>query len=239
MGRPKIFQCLLFRDPRLAQELAPALWAALQEVEILCNLGEMRADFERVVMCDSGVRLGIPVPAVPPPPDLWKSARFKGHIFDQEILAERILEVFGPEEDGVGSLVLITDQEIKPPDGWRYIIWDPVDDGESVAISIAPADPDYWGESDADRIAKIKHRVRTAACCVTGELLRVKRCGNPHCYMYNAVDSVLRLDQMVYFGPEHGVEALSDASFAPGPPEKVAEMRKDRKATKAFWEEAR
>jgi predicted Zn-dependent protease len=105
-------------------------------------------------------------------------------------------------------LMIVTDKPITPPPEWRYIIWSfvPIKELRSAVISTAPLDPGYWGDSDPNRTAIIKDRVRTAAMCISGRFLGLHRCGDPRCFMYGKVDSVTYLDQMHRLGKEHEAE---------------------------------
>ena len=111
--------------------------------------------------------------------------------------------------------MLVTDQELTPPKGWRYIIWDEIQSG--TAISIAPTDPVYWRYSDENRVAIIKHRIRTAGLSVAGTFLGLKRCEEENCFLYDDVDSVTRLDEMVYLSGHHGLQELANRGFVTRP----------------------
>jgi|SRR5271157_2230380 len=113
------------------------------------------------------------------------------------------------------TMILVTDQQITPPPDWRYIIWDGIRAGS--VISIAPTNPNYWHADDPDRVATIKHRVRTACLCSVGEFLGLKRCQNPTCLLYAEVDSVSCLDGMVLLGREHRKKKLTNHGFEPKP----------------------
>jgi hypothetical protein len=80
-------------------------------------------------------------------------------------------------------------------------------------VSTQPIDPEYWRSSDNNRLATIKHRVRTACLSAVGEMLDLKRCDNPRCVLYEDVDSVVRLDAMVQLGSEHDIPALTGKGF--------------------------
>ncbi len=118
------------------------------------------------------------------------------------------------------TLIVVTDQEISPPEGWRYIISDDIvsDDGsEACVISVAPTDPWYWSEDNDARSATIKHRIRSICLCAVGEYLGLKRCNNPRCFLYKDIDSVTTLDWMLLMGPEHRKKRLTMHGFAPRP----------------------
>ena len=118
------------------------------------------------------------------------------------------------------TLIIVTDQEISPPEGWRYIISADIvsDDGsEACVISVAPTDPCYWSEDNDARLATIKHRIRSICLCAVGEYLRLKRCNNPRCFLYKDIDSVTTLDYMLLMGPEHRKKGLTMHGFAPRP----------------------
>jgi hypothetical protein len=134
-----------------------------------------------------------------------------GRTYDQAKLAEEVRRLLRsvPSE---AALLIITDRPITPPEGWRYIIWDDLSPGLGV-ISTAPCDPYYWRDTDPNRIATIKNRVRSSALTITGIHLGLERCGNPECFMFEDVDSVTAVDMMTELGPEHGHPALAGQGF--------------------------
>ncbi len=230
-------QVLLLQDASVSEELGAALWAAFKEVESFYNLDRKRARFRRTYMSEvvphdlkkEPVRFlgverlvdlfrGAPAQSVEPeePPieqfvgkaskELWESAEGKfSRTYSAWKIASSVEQL--PEMAQGGVRVIITDQELIPPRDLHYVIWD------RGVISIVPTDPRYWQMEDPNRIAIIKHRVRTACLSVVGRYVGLRRCHNEHCFLFNQVDSVLRLDAMVELGPEHGIEALAGRGF--------------------------
>lgn len=142
-------------------------------------------------------------------PDLIENAR-TGQVYDQRAVGALVKDILGVP----GTQLIVTDLELIPPYDWRYIIWDVVEMG--VVASITPLDPAYWGirMGARERVGKIKARTRAACASVVGSLLGLRRCDNETCYLYADVDSVLRLDDMVHLGEEHGVERLAFRGFS-------------------------
>lgn len=128
---------------------------------------------------------------------------------DQWIIGDLVLQALQPP----GTAVIVTDLAIKPPPELRYLIWDVVPG--CAVVSLAPLDHLYWGMTvdEEERARVIKRRVRAACLSIAGTLLGLSRCENERCYLFAGVDSVLRLDEMVYLGPEHRVEPLESRSY--------------------------
>jgi hypothetical protein len=131
---------------------------------------------------------------------------------DQNRLVPAVRSVLAEGAEG-RRLIVITDCEIVPPEGWRYIIWDQIDD--DVVVSIPPTDPHFWRIPDKDRVARIKHRIRSACLSICGIMIGLDGCDNPSCVLNRDVDSVNALDYMLRFGQEHGLEELAERGFAP------------------------
>lgn len=132
-----------------------------------------------------------------------------GRVHHQE-LGGTLRAVLGSEE----ILVVVTDLEIAPPTNLRYLIWDVFFNG--AVVSSAPTSPAYWGGLDTahdDPVKAVKWRTRAACIAVVGSLLGMTRCDDDQCYLYENVDAVNRLDEMVYLGAEHAVEGLSGYGF--------------------------
>ena len=226
------------RDPPVAAvpgpggraDLGPSLWAALREVEAFYNADETRAEFDRAFLA----------PEIPARfreesgwPE-WALDRVEAEVGDElkwwavrggyrrtcdhEKLAVWARHLCGPHSRG-RRLVLVTDAEITPPKGLRYIIWRATKDvaAKATVVSAAPTDPRYWGTQDSRRLATIKHRVRTACLSSVGATLRIKKCENPACFRCKPVESVLDLDRMLYLGEEHNVPGLALRGFEPYP----------------------
>jgi hypothetical protein len=253
-GPIKVVQVLLLRDQRMSKDLGPTLWAAFQEVEKLYNLERQRVSFKRYYVSTSiptkvpkeerlesfRVKSGWE--------DVWLGKSVRGgrrkegvklsgfnlsfnssdnypRRYEFEDITKKVRRLLGSDASDA-KLLVVMDQEISPPENWRYMIWntDTKVQGDVVntaLISIAPTDPQYWGDfDDADRLAKIKHRVRVASCSVVAEFLRIPECVNPQCFLCSPVESAVQLDQMVYFGAEHSsampdVKSLVDKTFLP------------------------
>jgi hypothetical protein len=134
---------------------------------------------------------------------------------DHSALASSIREQLNL--DYSSPLILVTNQPITPPPQWRYTIWQPVVGG--VVLSTAALDPAYWEgpaarDASVNRLRVLKHRTRAANAGVLGSLIGFYRCDNPACFLFADIDSVTRLDDMLYFGAEHAVPDLTGRGFA-------------------------
>lgn len=129
-------------------------------------------------------------------------------------LSENLRRLLPPQHQD-SFCMIVTDQEIEPPSGWRYIIWDEVPHGE--VISVAPTDPLYWRERTSNREGAIKHRVRTAGLNIAGVLLGLTRCDNTNCFLFDDVASTAVLDNMLVLGKEHGWTSLDGMGYTPRP----------------------
>lgn len=235
----KINLVLLLREPEVSRDLGRALWAAFCEVESFYGLDEPRAEFRNfylserppadlVQQADGGLSLEAVWRFVERvcrlKPDRqqmlqlesviqqemgadWEGAKGK---YTRTYRGKEISEAVGrvlSQRGHDGVPVVVTDQELAPPAGYRYII------SEGTVISLAPTDPRYWNMSEVNRVGIVKHRVRSMCLGVVGELLGLERCENPSCFLYESVDSVMNLDEMVQLGQEHGLKALEDQGF--------------------------
>ena len=242
MGRQKtveIAQILLVGNPKASLPLAGALWAAFDEVqrfyapdddwlEVPLFRGstvEVRPSFTAHYVSWE-VPPEVPAEAVIDDEEaierILRESAGGPALFDHAVLGPLVHELVDPR----GTSVVLTDLEILPPPEWRYMIWDAFPSG--AVVSFAPLDPAYWatrGIGDRDQVATTKARARTACLTVVGSLLGIGRCRNERCIMLANVDSVLRLDDMVSLGAEHGIEALARRSFAgsddPAEPESI------------------
>ena len=206
-----IDQILLLKDERSIKELSEPLVSLFREVEGLFNFGEPRAEFrhwwlnteDRPEMGPSGFsRIALA-------DDFWKAALGRyASTYDAGQLGEFVDRALPPE----GKKLIVTDQELVPPPDWRYIIWDECTNGE--VVSTVPTDPEYWGNRNAPREVTIKQRVRSACMNVVGGFLGLSRCQNERCFMFENVDSVMRLDNMVLLGEEHGIAGLSNKGYS-------------------------
>ncbi len=202
----------IFRDSAAASEFGEMLWTVFGEVAAFYNLDRKRAEFER-----RWVGPGAPTMVSSTDVDSrqlgeewWESVR-SGTTFliDHKSLAQAVRALFPQQE----RLIIVTDEELKPPAGWRYIISDDVTTGRADGVaSLAPIDPLYWGETDPERLQTIKWRIRATLMGMAGERLGFIPCTNSKCYLYENVDSVTVLDGMSTIGPEHDTE-LTDKVF--------------------------
>ncbi|MDP9106514.1 MAG: hypothetical protein M3N49_11355 [Candidatus Eremiobacteraeota bacterium] len=232
----RINQVLLLFDEHFSEEVGLALWTALIEVENFYNHEKKRGEFTRDFISPF-------VPSPPFPTDFRGVARSFGgddimhatlnfferqrapaaepwderasgryrNAYDQKELAKDVLGLIDVHD---ARLAIVTDREIIPPLGFRYIIWDTVPEGG--VVSAAPLDPNYWRDPDPSRIWTIKRRMRNALLCLTGEELGFTRCENPSCYLNKAVDSVMAIDFMTEFGEEHSAPDLEGNAFEAG-----------------------
>jgi hypothetical protein len=202
---------LLVREPETLDSLGPALWATFEEVEKLYNLDRQLARFSRTcvapempagltarIRSDDSLR-----PDVGEWNDLWDQCGGSySDTIDQRCLVGRLKKMLGHTPRPLNaSAIVVTDEELTPPPQWRYILWEACD-GVTV-VSTAAMDPEYWGISDPDRLRTLKHRVRASCMCAVGMALGFDRCENEQCYLFEKVDSVLRLDLMRTIGREH------------------------------------
>lgn len=207
---------LLFKDRRNSTELTPAIWAALQEVEALYTRLARAPRFARICLVEEDGKAAAESVTILNH-ELWKAiwagARSpRARSLDQEKLARSVRPLLGPHAE-TANLILVTDQEITPPPEWRYILWDGWE--RDSIVSLAAMDPVYWGEVDDERSVTLKRRARAACCSAVGEVMGLERCHNPKCFLYAAVDSVLRLDDMEFIGAEHELAPLTGVGFLP------------------------
>lgn len=220
---------LLIKDPKMSVLCGPALCAAFDEVQRFfvpeddalelpllpgAPAARVRPSFTTHLV-SSEVSPAVKIGAVIDDPELIGSALTRAGadkgIVDHVVLGGLVHQLVEPD----GTSVIVTDVEIRPPPDWRYMIWDSFPSG--AVVSFAPLDPMYWyatGTDESERVATIKTRARAACLTVVGSLLGVGRCANELCFMLANVDSVLRLDEMVYLGGEHGIPELEGRSFA-------------------------
>lgn len=154
--------------------------------------------------------------------------------FEHERLAEAVRELLHLPPD-VTALIL-TDLELSPPAGARYRLWDSSPTGW--VGSVAPMDPAYWGSYDPQRVIAVKRRARAAVGAMVGSILGLERCDNHQCFMFERVDSVLRLDHMRALGKEHDQVDRDEALGYPdtsADPEQVLEVATATKLDKQGW----
>jgi hypothetical protein len=211
---------MLFRDTQNLKELGRAVWVALAEVWAFYHAAGLSPSHRRFVY--DARRPGDPLrPELPDAPELlaegpdsglWRSLRTRhSRTYDQSRMTALVRDALGPHSGG-SRLLILTDQQIVPPEDWRYILWDGV--GPDVVVSTAAMDPTYWGLHERHRVARVKHRARAAALSGSGGQLGLMRCDNPRCFLYADVDSVEVLDSMLLLGPEHRLAAVSDRGFS-------------------------
>lgn len=210
---------LLLRDPKAQDELGPALWAAFHEVESFYNSDMQRATFRRFFLSEGTPSQRVmqflsegqePAMSQPlwweAPPSLWEvNGSRTVRTYDARKISASVRNLL--KDQLTGTPLIVIDQELTPPSGWRYILF------ESRVISLVPMDPNYWRTKDPRRVATIKHRVRTTCLLNAGSLLGLGRCGNDHCFLYSNIDSVLRLDAMIKLGEEHNLSGLQNRGF--------------------------
>lgn len=231
-----VTQVMLIRRKETSPELTSALWAVLKEVESLYNHDKPRARFRRLTL--SRHEIGSPLlrpfqlsrelrhalkqgtdAGTRSPDPLEKffervRGRYIGTV-DQGSIADRVREAVGvpPDSGALHALLIVVDEELTPPEGYRYLIWETRPATRDAIVSIVPTDPNYWREEVSDRVAVIKERVRVACLSAVGELLGFERCDNPRCFLCEDVYSVAQLDDMVCIGPEHGEADLTEKGF--------------------------
>jgi hypothetical protein len=188
---------LVLANPDHFGRTGDALWAMLEEVGSLYNSGRPVIHIERYLVTAKAP----PVDGIAPERHVVVEPRAMDHLF--ETTAGRYVRgLLG--EHGIASraLLVVIDQELAPPEHWRYVLWR--GGPEWGVVSIAAMDPEYWGVDVDDRARVIKQRARAASMCVVGsEMLGLERCRNPRCFLSADVDSVRRLDVMTAIGDEH------------------------------------
>jgi hypothetical protein len=228
----EVIQALLLFDPDTSREIGPALWASLLETEKFYNFGTQRATFLRYYISPvvpSHSPIGIAVRGLVRQLGGVESDNASDLIRPEErrvtkLAGREVLARTSPREFLASTarnfippiaehqvLVVITDQEITPPAGYRYCVWKM--EGADNVISARPTDPSYWRDPDPNRLATIKHRARAASVAVTGRLLHLSTCENPHCFLFRDVSSVVTLDYMTELGPEHDLGDLAGMGF--------------------------
>ena len=227
-------QVLMFKEPETSLEMGEALWSAVKEVEAFYNGRGKQAEFlftylsedvpEAVSSRDDGfLSIGrfwdllfkkkVPKKGILEEADWfpefehetsWQKARGKYlRTFNAYKIEQLVRGLLGDERMNDIPIIVI-DQELTPPPNWRYIIWRAPRKG--FVVSTVPTDPEYWRIQEPNRIAVIKHRIRTAIMHIVGHKLGLRYCSNERCFLFRPVDSVVRLDQMVELGPEHADE---------------------------------
>jgi len=235
---------LVFRDPKLAQELGPVLQVALREVENFFNLGHTRIQLGRSVISE--------VPILSSQESEWRIVSFAQKawraLFQNEapsaeqwntvalgsgakelwevskgryvatIDAEKLL-AFVRKTVNLSEhtpLLVVIDQQLTPTDDSTYVIARSYgrDDNQAI-VSIVPLDPEYWNIPDTNRRATIKQRFRAVSMAFVGELLGFKHCVEPACFMYQFAESPETLDGMVRLGEGHDIPDLTGKGYSP------------------------
>lgn len=228
-----MLQALVLFEERNVKDYGLALWAALHEVEQFFKPLPGEHGYTRYFISSSQPESGIvdtvmrtlgrllfntkEIAAL----DVLQSKEFKpipkAATDDQERrlveagdLAKMVRGLIGRGDEL--PMLIVTDRPLRPPPGWRYMIWKTLENRTGV-LSVAPLDPLYWRESDPERIMTIKSRLRSAALAVTGDMLGLDQCSDRNCVMFRPVDSVLDLDDMVTLGGGHRTPELEHRRF--------------------------
>jgi predicted Zn-dependent protease len=202
-----VTQVLLLRGEANQASISRSLWSVFREVGHLYNHAEPIVELERRIVADElppslADKVG-PGELVRMPQDrvdeLFDDA---AGTFERTIeprrLGRLVYEAIEPECD---LMLLVVDQELAPPSDLRYVLWRY--EAPVAVVSTAPMDPDYWGIADPEREKAIKRRARAACMNIVGRALGLRQCDNPQCFLFEDVDSVLRLDLMTALGAEH------------------------------------
>jgi len=209
---------LLLREEDNARYLFAPLWAGFTETEQFYRWPGLAPEFRRVYAGPRPPGSAVQLSAEEVVPDSavaglsWSSALGRlSRTYDAAKLGPLARDLARADD----VVILVTDQELTPPEDWRYIIWDPFENG--TVISIAPTDPRYWRNRDPNRLSTIKHRIRTACISVVGESMGLNRCQNAKCLLYDNIDDVEVLDTMLYLGAEHGLSERTGLGYRPRP----------------------
>jgi hypothetical protein len=231
----EIVQVLLLFEERNVKDYGLALWAALHEVERFFEPVAPKPAYTRRFVSPVSLEPGFLhhigrglaqiflnaknpnaldlLPASQRVPN--KLAADEAVIVDQNRLVGAIRDML--PNIRAEPMLIVTDRAIIPPPSWRYVIWDEAGSPPATVLSVAPLDPLYWRENDANRILTIKARMRAAALSITGTMLGIGACSDRSCVMFSPVLSVLDLDDMQRLGGEHEQPALENRSFSPKP----------------------
>jgi hypothetical protein len=222
---------MLLHRPEFIKEFGATTWAVFQEVHNLYRAADPTTSFsmfrlisqdsENLLSMDDGQQLLVPT-------DLWNAAwgRYSGTI-DHCKLVPLVRQLL-PRQDGSPPMLVITDEELTPPEGFRYLMWmESKTDGGTV-LSLPTLDPQSWMEvspnfsspqpTTTTRKAITKRRVRAASLSIVGSILGLKRCEKPNCFLYKETTSVVSIDQLVQLGSEHAgelpnIDVVLGASF--------------------------
>jgi hypothetical protein len=218
-GPISVAQVVLFRESRNYNELARVVWTAMAEAVNFFSLANLIIKSRRLVCFPAAGILKEELPAekdaskyLADADHFWAEVRAPySRTYAQAKIVQQVRKQFFTR--ATEKLFIVTDQEICPPKNWRYILWDGT--GADVVISIAAMDPRYWGQQINDIRSLMKHRCRTALINTMGEEIGISRCMNEQCLEFDNIDSVTRLDEMLYLGTEHSLAELTGRGFAP------------------------
>jgi hypothetical protein len=226
-------------------ELGPVIWAAFKEVEGFFRRSSERQGltFQRYYLAsdlppglESEANIKLKVVREKLDERFWGAAETRGlydGTFEQGPLVEQARRLIGGDRNE-DPLVVVTDVELstvpkdlfqrRPPSPptHRYRFFSKYQQ-YSFIISIAPMDPEFWEQSDANRIETIKRRARAACCRTTCELLGIGYCRTSGCFMQIPIENPQTLDRMNCLCAEHPQASdLQGYGFPPkGDPNRV------------------
>jgi hypothetical protein len=221
---------MMLHRPEFITEFGAATWAALREVETLYIAADPTASFSmfRLISQDSETLLSIHDDRqLLVQPGLWNTTwgRYSGTI-DHSKMVRAVRDLLPGQNSN--PMLLVVDEELTPPEGFRYLMWmESKSDGGTV-LSLSTLDPQNWMEVSSSskspqpttttRKAITKRRVRAASLLIVGGILGLKRCEKPNCFLYEKTTSVVHIDQLMQLGSEHAgelpnIDAVLGASF--------------------------
>lgn len=213
---------LLFAEERSYVDYASVVWSAMIEAEhFYASAGLVRECRRFACLPGTTPTLHDDLPSVEQAAlrsadarSFWEEMRAQySKVYAQELILSAPRKKFLPKQHGT-SVFIVTDQELRRPKEWRYILWENF--GPDAVISAAPMDPRYWrARVDDSAVQIVKHRIRSTLLNAIGENIGVIRCENEECFSYGNIDSVARLDAMLHFGAEHRIDTLTNRGFAP------------------------
>jgi hypothetical protein len=257
MTRPlSLTQVMFCRDVHSMQELGPLVFATFQELErffaptrLLKHVAQVRmfskgqgdllAPSTVEVVRDFIGRVFTKTVRQPAPPDVeaseqsWTEAkgRFRNTVDPDKLIliVKRQLAPFSPDD----RLLIVTDQEITPPEQWRYRLWAVNDHEQATVVSLNPMNPQSWSSerSTAD-LPVLKHRIRSACIRKLAKWCGLQDCDQDNCYLFRHIESAESLDFLTVLGAEHGIESPEFADVinlefvAVSDPAKIQDLRK-------------
>jgi hypothetical protein len=111
------------------------------------------------------------------------------------------------------AIVVVTNRELTPGPGLRYVVWDCDATARRAAVSASQLDPYLVADETEGRFPTIERRLRAALASVIGELAGVARCDTPGCVMQRDLGLGAMLDDLTGYGPEHHDAGLGDVRF--------------------------